>query len=76
MSLLKLKSKTELAEGKDKAESGISKAWEQTKLDLYLIQEEMKEKKQELELSFISESSGFKHKIIDTNTVAVMTKQA
>jgi len=36
----------------------------------------MKDKKQELELSFISESSGFKHKILDRNTVQVMTQEA
>ena len=43
---------------------------------LLQAQEEMKDKKQELELSFISESSGFKHKILDRNTVGVMTEQA
>jgi 20S proteasome subunit alpha 7 len=43
---------------------------------LLKCQEEMKEKKQELELSFISESSGFRHRIVDTNTVAAITKQA
>lgn len=36
----------------------------------------MKEKKQELELSFISESSGFKHKILDRATVNLLTKNA
>lgn len=43
---------------------------------LLQAQEEMKDKKQELELSFISESSGFKHKILDRNTVQVMTQEA
>jgi len=43
---------------------------------LLKAQEEMKEKKQELELSFISESSGFKHKIIDRATVENLTAQA
>ena len=43
---------------------------------LLKCQEEMKEKKQELELSFISESSGFRHRIVDTNTVTAITKQA
>ena len=32
----------------------------------------MKDKKQELELSFISESSGFKHKIIDRSDFAII----
>lgn len=36
----------------------------------------MKDKKQELELSFISESSGFKHKIMDRATVNALTEQA
>jgi hypothetical protein len=40
---------------------------------LLKCQEEMKEKKQELELSFISESSGFRHKILDVNTVTTIT---
>ena len=43
---------------------------------LLKAQEEMKDKKQELELSFISESSGFKHKIIDRSTVDAMTATA
>ena len=43
---------------------------------LLQAQEEMKDKKQELELSFISESSGYKHKIIDRATTDQMTTQA
>ena len=43
---------------------------------LLKCQEEMKEKEQELELSYISESSGFKHKIIDINTTTAITTQA
>jgi len=37
---------------------------------LLQAQEEMKDKKQELELSYISESSGFKHKILDRTIIA------
>jgi 20S proteasome subunit alpha 7 len=36
-------------------------------------QEEMKEKKQELELSYISESSQFRHKIMDRAAINVIT---
>jgi len=36
----------------------------------------MKEKKQELEISYISESSGFKHKVLDVKTVTALTAQA
>jgi hypothetical protein len=36
----------------------------------------MKEKKQELELSYISESSDFKHKILDRATVDALTNAA
>ena len=36
----------------------------------------MKEKKQELELSYISESSGFKHKVLDVKTIATLTAAA
>lgn len=36
----------------------------------------MKDKKQELELSYISESSGFKHKIVARSTVDAMTEEA
>ena len=43
---------------------------------LLKCQEEMKDKKQELELSYISESSGFKHKIIDRVTTDEITAQA
>lgn len=39
-------------------------------------QEEMKEKKQEIELSIISESTGFNHKIIDRAVVDHMTQKA
>ena len=39
---------------------------------LLQAQEEMKEKKQELELSYISESSGFKHKVLDVKTIATL----
>jgi 20S proteasome subunit alpha 7 len=43
---------------------------------LLQAQEEMKDKKQELELSYISESSQFKHKILDRATVNTLTEQA
>ena len=43
---------------------------------LLKCQEEMKEKKQELEISFISESSGYKHKIMDRKTVDTIMEQA
>ena len=43
---------------------------------LLKAQEEMKDKKQELELSYISEGSGFKHKIIDRGTVDAITENA
>ena len=43
---------------------------------LLKAQEEMKDKKQELELSYISESSGFKHKILDRAAVEVLTANA
>ena len=43
---------------------------------LLKCQEEMKDKKQELELSYISESSGYKHKIIDRATVDQITEAA
>jgi 20S proteasome alpha/beta subunit len=43
---------------------------------LLQAQEEMKEKKQELEMSYISESSGFKHKVLDVKTVATLTAAA
>lgn len=43
---------------------------------LLQAQEEMKDKKQELELSYISESSGHKHKIIDRAAVDLLTAQA
>jgi 20S proteasome subunit alpha 7 len=39
-------------------------------------QEEMKEKKQELELSIISDETGYKHKIIDRAVVDHLTAQA
>lgn len=39
-------------------------------------QEEMKEKKQELELSIISDATGFKHKILDRAFVEHLTSQA
>ena len=39
-------------------------------------QEEMKNKKQELELSYISESSGFIHKILDRASTDAMTAAA
>jgi len=43
---------------------------------LLQAQEEMKDKKQELELSYISESSQFKHKILDRASVDALTEQA
>ena len=39
-------------------------------------QEEMKEKKQELELSIISDETDFKHKILDRAVVDQLTAQA
>ena len=36
----------------------------------------MKDKKQELELSFISESTGYRHKIMDRAAVNALTEQA
>jgi hypothetical protein len=39
-------------------------------------QEEMKEKKQELELSVISDETDFKHKILDRVLVDQLTAQA
>jgi 20S proteasome subunit alpha 7 len=39
-------------------------------------QEEMKEKKQELELSILSEDTGYKHKIIDRVQVEALTAKA
>jgi len=43
---------------------------------LLKAQEEMKDKKQELELSYISESSGFIHKILDRASTDALTEQA
>lgn len=43
---------------------------------LLKCQDEMKDKKQELEISFISESSGNKHKILDRKTVDELTSSA
>jgi 20S proteasome subunit alpha 7 len=43
---------------------------------LLQAQEEMKDKKQELELSFISESSQFRHKILERPAVDALTEQA
>jgi|TARA_B110000305_G_C19360084_1_gene598951 20S proteasome subunit alpha 7 len=43
---------------------------------LLKCQEEMKDKKQELEISYISEKSGYKHKIIDRAAVDDITKAA
>ena len=43
---------------------------------LLKAQEEMKDKKQELELSYLSEASGFKHKIMDRASVEAMTEVA
>jgi len=43
---------------------------------LLKAQEEMKDKKQELELSYISESSDFKHKILDRASTDALTEQA
>ena len=43
---------------------------------LLKAQEEMKEKKQELELSFISENSSRKHKILDRATTDALTEAA
>jgi 20S proteasome subunit alpha 7 len=39
-------------------------------------QEEMKEKKQEIELSILSETTGFKHKILERTFVDHLTHQA
>ena len=43
---------------------------------LLKAQEEMKDKKQELELSYISEKTNFKHKILDREAVDALTTQA
>ena len=43
---------------------------------LLKCQDEVKDKKQELELSFISNESGLKHKIIDRATTDALTEQA
>jgi 20S proteasome subunit alpha 7 len=43
---------------------------------LLKCQEEMKDKKQELELSFIGETSGNKHKILDRATTDKLTADA
>jgi 20S proteasome subunit alpha 7 len=56
------------------AEMTVEEALPKIAKILLKCQEDMKEKKQELELSFISVSSGFKHKIIDTNTMSAVTK--
>ena len=39
-------------------------------------QEEMKDKKQELELSYISDKTNFKHKIMDREAVNALTEAA
>ena len=43
---------------------------------LLQCQEEMKDKKQELEISYISESSGHRHKILDRAQVEAVTAEA
>lgn len=43
---------------------------------LVKCQEEMKDKKQELEISVLSDGTGHKHKIIDRKTLDEMTAQA
>lgn len=43
---------------------------------LLQAQEEMKDKKQELELSYISESSQYRHKILERSAVDALTEQA
>ena len=43
---------------------------------LLKAQEEMKDKKQELEISYISESSKFMHKILDRAATEALTEQA
>ena len=43
---------------------------------LLQCQEEMKDKKQELEISYVSESSGHRHKIIDRATMETLTADA
>jgi len=43
---------------------------------LLKCQEEMKDKKQELELGILTEETGFKHKILDRATVERLTTQA
>ncbi len=42
---------------------------------LLKAQEEMEDKKQELELSYISEGSGFKRKIVDREATNALTEQ-
>ena len=43
---------------------------------LLKCQEEMKDKKQELELSFIGATSDYKHKVLDRKTVDQLTESA
>jgi 20S proteasome alpha/beta subunit len=43
---------------------------------LLKAQEEMKDKKQELELSYISVGSGYKHKVMERKEIDVLTEAA
>lgn len=43
---------------------------------LLKCQEEMKDKKQELELSVLTEANGWKHKILDRTQVDTLTEKA
>ena len=43
---------------------------------LLKCQEEMKDKKQELELSFLGTTSDYKHKVLDRQTVDQLTADA
>ena len=51
----------------------VEKSLPQVARILLKCQEEMKDKKQELELSILSETTGWKHKIIDRATVDSLT---
>ena len=53
----------------------IEEALPKVAVILLKAQEEMKDKKQELELSYISESTGFKHKILGREAVDALTEQ-
>lgn len=57
-------------------EKTVDEAIPQIAKILLKSQEEMKEKKQELEISIISEATGYRHKILDRNIVDLHTTKA